>query len=57
MDNTAVETETLFETIVFLNHFKELSDPRQRGKIMYPLDEILLLTLLAVLAHLIHGLY
>jgi len=50
MDNTAVDTEALFESVVFLNHFKNLRDPRQRGKIMYPLDEILLLTLLAVLA-------
>jgi predicted transposase YbfD/YdcC len=50
MDNTAADSETLFETVVFLNHFNDLRDPRQRGKIMYPLDEILLLTLLAVLA-------
>ena len=38
------------ETIVFLDHFRELPDPRQRGKVLYPLDEILLLCLLAVLA-------
>lgn len=38
------------ETVVFLSYFKDLSDPRQRGKITYPLDEILLLCLLAVLA-------
>jgi predicted transposase YbfD/YdcC len=50
MDNTAADSETLLETVVFLNHFNDLRDPRQRGKIMYPLDEILLLTLLAVLA-------
>jgi predicted transposase YbfD/YdcC len=50
MDNTAADSETLLETVVFLNHFNNLRDPRQRGKIMYPLDEILLLTLLAVLA-------
>jgi predicted transposase YbfD/YdcC len=36
--------------VVFLNHFKDLPDPRQRGKVMYPLDEVLLLALLAVLA-------
>ncbi len=35
---------------VFLGHFKDLQDPRQPGKISYPLDEILLLCLLAVLA-------
>src|SRR3954470_4540948 len=38
------------ETVVFLSYFKDLADPRQRGKISYPLDEILLLCLLAVLA-------
>jgi hypothetical protein len=33
-----------------LSHFKALQDPRQFGKVVYPLDEILLLCLLAVLA-------
>src|SRR6266436_8081057 len=37
------------ESIVFLDHFKDLPDPRQRGKITYPLAEVLLLCLLAVL--------
>jgi predicted transposase YbfD/YdcC len=50
MRDTAADNETLFETIIFLNHFNDMPDPRQRGKIMYPLDEILLLTLIAVLA-------
>lgn len=40
----------LSEAVVFLNHFKDLPDPRQRGKVIYPLDEVLLLCLLAVLA-------
>jgi len=40
----------LSETIVFLDHFRSLPDPRQRGKVIYPLDEVLLLCLLAVLA-------
>src|SRR6478735_5881130 len=40
----------LGETIVFLDHFRSLPDPRQRGKVVYPLDEVLLLCLLAVLA-------
>jgi predicted transposase YbfD/YdcC len=40
----------LDETIVFLDHFRSLPDPRQRGKVIYPLDEVLLLCLLAVLA-------
>lgn len=38
------------EAIVFLDHFEDLPDPRQRGKVVYPLDEVLLLCLLAVLA-------
>jgi predicted transposase YbfD/YdcC len=40
----------LGEAIVFLAHFRSLPDPRQRGKVIYPLDEVLLLCLLAVLA-------
>jgi predicted transposase YbfD/YdcC len=38
------------EAVVFLTHFRDMSDPRQRGKVTYPLDEVLLLCLLAVLA-------
>lgn len=38
------------ETVVFLEHFEGLADPRQRGKVRYTLDEVLLLCLLAVLA-------
>jgi predicted transposase YbfD/YdcC len=38
------------ETVAFLSYFQDLPDPRQRGKVIYPLDEILLLSLLAVLA-------
>ena len=40
----------LFETTVFLSYFKDMPDHRQRGKVIYPLDEMLLLCLLAVLA-------
>jgi predicted transposase YbfD/YdcC len=40
----------VFETTVFLRHFKDMPDPRQRGKVLYRLDEVLLLTLLATLA-------
>jgi predicted transposase YbfD/YdcC len=40
----------LGEAVVFLDHFKDLPDPRQHGKVSYPLDEVLLLSLLAVLA-------
>src|SRR5258708_30088191 len=38
------------ETTSFLHHFKDLPDHRQAGKVDYPLLEVLLLILLAVLA-------
>lgn len=38
------------EAIDFLEHFESLGDPRQRGKVIYPLDEVLLVCLIAVLA-------
>jgi len=38
------------ETLVFLSFFADLPDPRQPGKVIYPLQEVLLLCLLAVLA-------
>jgi predicted transposase YbfD/YdcC len=38
------------EALVFLGCFADLPDPRQRGKVIYPLGEVLLLCLLAVLA-------
>jgi predicted transposase YbfD/YdcC len=50
MDSTTPGCEALDETIVFLSFFNDLCDPRQRGKVSYPLEEILLLCLLAVLA-------
>ncbi len=37
-----------FETTVFLDRFKDMPDRRQPGKVAYRLDEILLLSLLAV---------
>src|SRR5215472_12604541 len=40
----------LVETTVFLSFFKDMPDHRQPGKVIYPLEEILLLSLLAVLA-------
>lgn len=40
----------LGESVAFLEHFQDLPDSRQRGKVVYPLDEVLLLSLLAVLA-------
>jgi predicted transposase YbfD/YdcC len=50
MDGDAGTLEALAETTVFLSYFKDLPDRRQAGKVTYPLDEILLLSLLAVLA-------
>jgi predicted transposase YbfD/YdcC len=50
MDDTITDCAAYGEAIVFLSHFKDLPDPRQQGKVTYPLDEILLLCLLAVLA-------
>jgi predicted transposase YbfD/YdcC len=40
----------LGEAVSFLDHFQGLPDPRQLGKVVYPLDEVLLLSLMAVLA-------
>jgi predicted transposase YbfD/YdcC len=50
METAAADQGAFGETVVFLSHFKALEDPRQVGKVVYPLDEILLLCLLAVLA-------
>jgi hypothetical protein len=50
MEDATTNCAAFDETVVFLSHFKDLKDPRQQGKITYPLDEILLLCLLAVLA-------
>jgi DDE_Tnp_1-associated len=40
----------LTETTVFLPHFDDLPDYRQKGKAAYPLDEVLLVMLAAALA-------
>jgi len=50
MDGTTADGTVFDETVVFLRYFKDLHDPRQPGKVSYPLDEVLLLCLLAVLA-------
>jgi len=50
MDGGAVDSEALAEKIIFLQYFSDLPDPKQPGKVMYPLAEVLLLCLLAVLA-------
>lgn len=40
-----------FDQVVgFLEHFSDVEDPRQRAKVLYPLDEVLLLSLVGVLA-------
>ena len=49
MARAAAESPAVSEGIVFLDCFKDMPDPRQRGKVVYPLDEVLLLCLLAVL--------
>lgn len=38
-----------FNTLSFFNHFSELEDPRIDRKKLYPLDEILFVTLCAVI--------
>jgi len=50
MEETGRDFSALAETTVFLQYFKDMPDRRQPGKVIYPLDEILLLCLLAVLA-------
>jgi len=50
MADIAAECGAFGEAIVFLEYFRDLPDPRQRGKVTYPLEEVLLLSLLAVLA-------
>ena len=50
MDDTLTECAAVDETVVFLDYFKDLHDPRQQGKVCYPLEEIPLLCLLAVVA-------
>src|SRR5713226_534794 len=50
MEDATTDCAAFDEAVVFLSHFKDLKDPRQQGKVTYPLDEILLLCLLAVLA-------
>ena len=51
MAQRLVTADKAFDRIVdFLEHFTDLEDPRQRAKVLYPLDEVLLLCLLGVLA-------
>src|SRR5260370_36236753 len=48
--DAAAEFAAQSEAIAFLSYFTDFPDPWQRGKVVYPLKEILLLCLLAVLA-------
>jgi predicted transposase YbfD/YdcC len=50
MDGAARAFGSFEESVVFLKYFEDLPDTRQIGKVRYPLDEVLLLCLLAVLA-------
>jgi predicted transposase YbfD/YdcC len=50
MERPTSDSGAFEEAIIFLKHFNGLPDPRQRGKVIYPLEEVLLLCLLAVLA-------
>src|SRR5450631_2643129 len=50
MDSDGAGFAEIAETTSFLHYFSELPDHRQPGKVDYPLPEVLLLILLAVLA-------
>jgi predicted transposase YbfD/YdcC len=50
MDSDGTQFAAIAETTSFLHHFNDLPDHRQAGKVDYPLPEVLLLILLAVLA-------
>ena len=47
---TAKAAEAFDRVVGFLESFEKLDDPRQRGKVLYPLDEVMVLVLLGVLA-------
>jgi len=50
MDDSDAVVPAVAETVGFLAYFKDLPDPRQQGKVTYPLEEVLLLCLTATLA-------
>jgi hypothetical protein len=50
MEAVACPDEVIVDAVVFLEHFKDLPDERQSAKVRYPLAEVLLLCLLAVIA-------
>jgi DDE_Tnp_1-associated len=49
MEKAAAEFGAISEAVVFLDYFKDFTDFWQRGKVIYPLDEVRLLCLLTVL--------
>jgi hypothetical protein len=49
MEGLAADCGVFGESVVFLKYFSDMQDPRQPGKVTYPLDEVLLLCLLSVL--------
>jgi len=48
--SVALNAQAQIESARFLTYFDTLIDPRQEGKVIYPLNEVLLLSLLATLA-------
>ncbi|HEC14557.1 MAG TPA: transposase family protein, partial [Rhodospirillales bacterium] len=50
MQEAVMSNEGEGGSLDFLEPFSELEDPRQRAKVLYPLDEVLFLTLCAVLS-------
>jgi hypothetical protein len=50
MDTLATDSGAIFGATGFLSYSNDLLDPRQAVKVVYPLEEVLLLALLAVLA-------
>jgi len=50
MDVMSRGDDRIVDVVVFLEYFRELPDGRQSAKVKYPLDEVLLLCLLAVIA-------
>ena len=50
MEDSGAALAAAVEATVFLGYFNEMPDYRQAGKVAYPLDEVLLLALMAVLA-------
>jgi predicted transposase YbfD/YdcC len=51
MADAQSQVERAYEQVIeWLEHFEDLDDPRQSGKVAYPLSEMLLQCLLAVLA-------